>query len=281
MQTNVIVSIAKKEIMDNIRNKWIIIVSVIFASLTILISYLGTLYGAGWNDIGATIVAMMSFVQYILSVIALILGYGTIIGEVERGSMSSLLSLAATRLEIITGKFLGLACVLSLTIVIGFGAAGVLIAANVANVNYIEFLIFLVGTILFGLIFLIIAVFFSTVFKKRSTAIGGAIFLWFFFLFLLPIIFSVVLIGGIGLENFLKGAIPDWYYLLELCNPVAVYSYFVSINVVPLTQLIGGTSAGAVQYPSFIANWLLLPVIFLWIVVFFILAAWRFQRKDL
>lgn len=281
MQTNVIFTIAKKEIMDNIRNKWIIVVSTIFALLTILISYLGTVYSKEWNDFGGTIAGMMSFVEYILSVIALILGYGAIITEVERGSMSALLSLSATRFEIITGKFLGLASVLSFTILIGFGAAGLIIAANVPNVNYIEFLTFLGATILFGLIFLSIALFFSTIFKKRSTAIGGAIFLWFFFLFLLPIIFSIILIGNVGLENFLSTTIPDWYYILELLNPVSVYSYFISINVVPLTQTIQGSTSVVIKYPSFISNSLLLPILFLWIVLFFILTYWRFNKQDI
>ena len=86
MQTNVILIIAKKEVMDNIRNKWIIVVSVMFALLTILISYLGTIYSEGWSDFGGTIAGMMTFVQYILSVIALMLGYGAILTEVERGS---------------------------------------------------------------------------------------------------------------------------------------------------------------------------------------------------
>jgi Cu-processing system permease protein len=280
MYTNNILSIAKKEIMDNIRNKWIIIVSVIFASLTIISSYLGTLYSGQWSDIGGTIVAMMSFVQYLLSVIALILGYGTIIGEVERGSMSALLSLSVTRFEIIAGKYLGLACVLGLTILVGFGTAGALIAANVPNVNFVEFLLFLIGTVLFGLIFLAISIFFSTIFKKRSTAIGGAVFLWFFFLFLLPIIFSVILIGSIGLENLLNGAIPDWYYGLEMLNPVTVYSYFVSLNVVSISQFTGGAPV-SIHYPSFISNVLIVPVLFLWIAVFFILGWWRFNTQDI
>jgi Cu-processing system permease protein len=280
MYTNNILSIAKKEIMDNIRNKWIIIVSVIFASLTIISSYLGTLYSGQWSDIGGTIVAMMSFVQYLLSVIALILGYGTIIGEVERGSMSALLSLSVTRFEIIAGKYLGLACVLGLTILVGFGTAGALIAANVPNVNFVEFLLFLIGTVLFGLIFLAISIFFSTIFKKRSTAIGGAVFLWFFFLFLLPIIFSVILIGSIGLENLLNGAIPDWYYGLEMLNPVTVYSYFVSLNVVSISQFTGAAPV-SIHYPSFISNVLIVPVLFLWIAVFFILGWWRFNTQDI
>lgn len=281
MQSNVILSIAKKEVMDNIRNKWIIIASVLFAVLTIIASYIGTLYSQGWNNIGDTIVWMIAFVLYLLSIIALILGYGTIIAEVERGSMSSLLSLSTTRFEIITGKFIGLASVLSLTIIIGFGSAGLIIAANVPNVNYIEFLIFLGTTILFGLIFLSISLFFSTIFNKRSTAIGGAVFLWFFFLILLRIIFQVILLSSIGLNNYFSGVTPDWYYLLELFNPVSVYTYFISINVVPLSQMIQGSPTISIKYPFFISNSVLLPVLILWIIVFFILAYFMFERKDI
>jgi len=275
MQNNVIISVAKKEIMDNIRNKWIIIVSVIFALLTIASSYYGAAYSKKWSDMGFTIVIIMSMVQYLISIIALILGYGTIIAEVERGSMSSLLSLSATRLEIITGKFLGLASVLSISIFVGFGAAGLIIAANVPNFNFVEYLIFIGASILFGLIFLSISLFFSTIFKRRSTAIGGAVFLWFFFLFILSIIFGIIL--------FSTGStiIPDWYYGLELLNPVSVYSNFVSINVVPISQMMQTVTTTPITYPSFLTNWLLLPLLFLWIIVFFVLAYWRFNKQDI
>jgi len=279
MQTNVIFSVAKKEIMDNIRNKWIIIVSLMFALLTIVVSYFGSMTSKGWQDLTGTIVTMMAFVQYLVPIISLMLGYATIIGEVERGSMSSLLSLSATRFEIITGKYLGLACVLALTILIGFGTAGLVIAANVSNVDYAAYLIFIGATILFGLIFLSISLFFSTIFRKRSSAIGGAVFLWFFFLIIIPVVFAGVLLATIGFEALSTGAIPSWYYALDLINPVSLFSYFVSINVVSLNQITGVNLS--ITYPSFISNWVLLPIIFAWILVFFFVAYWRFRRQDI
>ncbi len=281
MRTTIVTSIAKKAIMDNVRNKWIIIVSIIFALLTVAVSYFGSLLSHSWQDLGVTIAAMMTFVQYLVTIIALILGYATIIGEIERGSMSSLLSLSATRFEILLGKFLGLGIVLSLTIVIGFGAAGLVITANVSNVNFVEYLIFLGATILFALIFLSISVFFSTVFKKRSSAIGGAVLLWFFFLFLIQIVFAGVLAATIGIEGILTGTIPEWYYALELLNPVSVYSDVISLNVVPISSTIQNNTNISIQYPSFITNWLLLPIMLLWIAVFFFLAVWRFQKQDI
>jgi Cu-processing system permease protein len=280
MQTNVVYSVAKKEIMDNIRNKWIIIMSLMFAILTVVVSYFGSLTSQGWQDLSLTIVAMMTFVEYLVPIIALMLGYATIIGEIERGSMSALLSLSATRFEIVAGKFLGLASVLALTILIGFGIAGLIIAVNVSDIDFVAYLLFIAMTIMFGIIFLSISLFFSTVFRKRSSAIGGAVFLWFFFLFIIQIIYQGVLIASIGLEKLISGTIPEWYYALELTSPVSVYSYFVSLNVVSLdtlTQMSGSTFT----YPSFISNWVLFPILCAWIIVFFVLAVWRFQRQDI
>jgi Cu-processing system permease protein len=106
MQTKVFLSIAKKEIMDNIRNKWIILVSVMFALLSLVVSYFGSLGSSGWQSLGFTISGMTELGSFLISIVAFMLGYATIIGEIERGSMSALLSLSATRFEILVGKFL-------------------------------------------------------------------------------------------------------------------------------------------------------------------------------
>ena len=218
MMLNAIVIIAKKEIMDNIRNKWIIILSFIFALLTLVTSYFGSIFSTGWQDLGTTIGLMMNLVQFLIPIIALILGYAAIIGEVERGSMSALLSQPITRLEILVGKFIGLGSILALTIFIGFGVAGIIIALNVPDVNFINYLVFIGSTIVIGLVFLSISIFFSTIFKKRTTAIGGAIFLWFLFNMILPMIFAGILVANIGVENLMTSEAPSWYYILTLLN---------------------------------------------------------------
>ena len=87
--------ISKKELMDNIRNKWIIILTIIFTSLTLVVSYFGSIYTNGWQDLGTTIQGMSNLVTLLIPIIALMLGYAAIIGDIEKGSMSSLLSLLA------------------------------------------------------------------------------------------------------------------------------------------------------------------------------------------
>jgi Cu-processing system permease protein len=281
MQTNVIYSIAKKEIMDNIRNKWIVLVAVMFAILTLVVSYFGSLGTSGWQDLGITISGMTQLGSFLISIVAFMLGYATIIGEIERGSMSALLSLSANRFEIVVGKFLGLGAVLCLTILIGYGVAGIVIALNISNVDYLEYLIFIGLTMVFGLVFLTIAIFFSTVFSKRSTALGGAIFLWFLFNIILPIVFVGLLATTIDftqvtLESTIT--VPDWYFALNLFNPISIYSSLISITISPVQS---STGSGFIPNPSWYSTGLLMSVLLAWIIVFFIVAVWRFQRKDI
>lgn len=278
MELNIIFSIAKKEILDNVRNKWIIILTIIFASLTLVVSYFGSIFSQGWQDFGVTISGMMSLVQFLIPIIGLMLGYAAIIGEIEKGSMSSLLSLPADRLEILLGKFFGLGGILSFTTFIGFGVAGIIIAANVSGVNYADYLIFIGSTILLGLVFLSLALFFSTLFKKRSTAMGGAILLWFLFNMILPIVFIGVMVANISFESIASGGFPDWYFTLELFNPLSVYSALISLNVGPVSTMQGVLS---ISYPSFYSSGLMVLILIAWIVVSLILAFWRFDKRDI
>jgi Cu-processing system permease protein len=281
MQTNVIISVAKKEIMDNIRNKWIIIVSLMFALLTLVVSYFGSLGHHGWQSLGVTISLMANVVTLLIPIIALMLGYATIIGEIERGSMSALLALSVKRYEILIGKLLGLAAVLCFTILVGFGVAGLVIAANVSNVNYLDYEVFMGATMLLGLVFLTIAVCFSTIFSKRSTAMGGAIFLWFLFNIILPLVFFGLLATSIDITNITVGQslnVPSWYHILELANPISVYSSLLTISLGPISST---STSDIIPLPNWYSPGLLIGVLLVWIAIFFFFTHWRFNRKDI
>ena len=279
---NPIFIIAKKEIMDNVRNYWIIFVIILFSLLTIVTSYFGSVFSQGWQDFGATIGIMSFIVQILVTIIAIMVGYAAIIGEIEKGSMNSFLALPINRLEIILGKFFGLGCVISFSILIGFGLAGIIIGLNVDNVNIIDYLYFIGDTILVGLVFLSISMFFSTLFKKRSTAIGGGIFLWLLFIFILPLIFQSILITQVGLENYLSQnyIMPEWTYFSDLLNPINVYSILIISNVGPTSSALSNIPI-ELNYPSFYTPLFLVIVLSIWIVTFVLISYLRFNRKDI
>lgn len=274
MKVNPIFYIAKKELMDNIRNTWIIIVSIIFALLTIIASYAGS-YGQGWQDLDLTIVVMILIVQIVISIIGLMLGYAAIGGEIQRGSMNSLLSLPISRLDIIIGKFLGLGAVLSSTIIIGFGFAGIIIGINVPDVDFAGYLLFIGASILNGLVFLSVSLLFSSLFKRRTKSMGMAIFMWIIFMPILwSLIMAMILFASTSMEKITAGIIPDWFYAINLINPQSAYSGLVSINIVQLPE---ATTAAP---PSFINNGVLLSILAIWIIVPLILSYLLFKRRD-
>lgn len=263
MDFKAIFSIGKKEFMDNFRNKWIIILSIIFAILVVIISYFGSQgFGQDWSSLENTIGGLEGIVTLIIPIISLMLGYAAIVGEIEKGSMSSLLALPVNRYEIILGKFLGLGSVICSTILIGFGISGIIIALNAPSSDYTPYLSFIGISILIGLAFLSVSMFFSTLFKKRSSAMGGAIFLWFFFsiiwqIILVGVLFAAMMSGGITEST----SIPGWFFPFLLANPLMVFS-----------------AAGFPDAPSI--YWRMLSPT-LWIIIPLLLTFFRFKRTDI
>ncbi len=278
MDGRAVYGVAKKEFMDNWRNKWVISVSAIFLILTLVISYFGSMGagGTGWRDLDATIVGMITLVVLLVPIIGLMLGYATIVGEKERGSLELLLSYPISRIEVLLGKFIGLGAVLSVANFIGFGVSGVVIGASVKGVQWGNYAVFILASILLGLIFISISMFFSSIFKKRSAAMGGSIFLWFLFEMIWNVVIAGMLAAQYGIEkitdpNFMA---PNWYYVTSLINPVWAYSTLVSLSIPSISDLSG-------NIPSFVNTPLTLAVLLSWLVGAFVLTYYIFNKKDL
>ena len=115
IETRQIITIARKEFRDRMRSRWVLAVAAILALFALVIAYFGAAQSGavGFKGMELTIASLTSLVIYLVPLIALILGYDAIIGERERGSLDLLLSLPITRLELLLGKYLGLALALA------------------------------------------------------------------------------------------------------------------------------------------------------------------------
>jgi len=262
-----ILYLAKKEVMDNIRNLWIILVTIIFTALALMVSYFGSM-GQGWQNLQFTVMGLRELVKYLIPIISLMLGYATIIREVETGSMNSLLSYPIKRYEIILGKFLGLGFVLSFCIFIGFGISGIIIGLNISNADYILYLIFIFVSILLGLAFLSISMFFSSIIKSRAASMGLSIFFWFFFI----ILWNLIVLGVL----FVFGKTQS--YAIDLINPITPYfkSIDMSINS-PNLGLFGLN----LTVPSYYTIEIMYAILLIWIIVPIILTFLIFNKKDI
>lgn len=267
-----IFAIIKKEFMDNWRNKWIIAVSAIFLILTLVTSYFST---GKWSDIGVTIAGMETFVILLIPIISLMLGYATIAGEAEEGSLSLLLSYPIDRKEIIIGKFLGLCLVVATTIFLGFGIAGIIIAIK-AGVNVVEYLSFIIASLLLSMAYISISILFSSLLKKRSTALGIAIFIWFLFGMIWGLVLFGILVIEYGTDIVMQEnwAAPDWYYIAAMMSPNQSFDMFVVMNVKPLYEL------QRMYLPSYCGLFSPIVLIF-WIIIPLLLGIFFFEKRDL
>jgi len=272
-----ILLVAKKEIMDNIRNKWILLMTGIFAALTLLVSYFGSL-GQGWQDLGFTIAGMMTLVQYLIPIIGLMLGYSAIVGEIERGSLNALLSFPLKRIEVLIGKFIGLGGVLSVALLVGFGIAGIVIGANVSEVDVVQYISFLLASVLLGLVFVAISLLASSFFENRSTAMGMAVFLWFFFTMIWNLIIAGIAIASGGIDLMLSEGLPEWYYAVNIINPISAYGTLVSLNVGPVSA---SPIEDILSTPEFYSSWLMVAILLLWTILSLVLAYVFFKKRDL
>ena len=262
--------VAGKELRDRIRNRWVLAIAVVFAAFALLIAYFGAAQqgAVGFRGIEVTIASLTSLVIYLLPLIALILGFDAIVGERERGSLDLLLSLPITRLELLLGKYLGLAAALTLSTLLGFGLTGILFVAQAESGALFHYVGFVASSILMGLSFLSIAILLSTLASDRTRASGAAIGVWFFFVLVFDLILLGLLVASGGDSN--SATLP---YLL-LLNPADIFRI---LNIFSMDEVKTLYGLATVFPPELTDPWLLGGVMGLWLVIPLMFAAWRFK----
>lgn len=263
-------TLAAKEFRDRIRSRWVLAAALVFTVFALVIAYFGAAQegAVGLRNIDVTIASLVSLVIYLIPLIALILGFDAIVGERERGSLDLLLAMPITRLELLLGKYLGLAAALSVSTVAGFGLVGLILATQMPASALFHYIGFMTSSILLGLAFLSIAVLVSTLARERSSASGVAIALWFFFV----LVFDLLLLGGLVASGGEYGGTILPYLLL--LNPADIFRILNIFGMDEVKNLYGL----ATVFPEALANpWLLCAFMLLWIVAPLILAARRFK----
>jgi ABC-type transport system involved in multi-copper enzyme maturation permease subunit len=278
-----IYTIAKKEFLDNIRNKWIILVSIIFIILTIASSYLAGGQTGGDGAFGGmedTVVTLLSISTLLIPLIAIMLGFSTIAGEAEKGALSVVLSYPVKRVEVLLGKFLGLGSVIAVTPLIGFGIGGIVIAATVGTEEGVGYLAFIALAILLGLMYLSVIIFISALCRTRVRAIAGGVLLFFWAMIYGIIIMSIFIATGGNYEDFFSATgfidLPDWFWASIVFSPGDTNQMAV-MRAFDLEQAFGFQ----MQIPEWLSMGFLLLVHLLWIIIPLFLAYYFFKKRDI
>lgn len=271
--------LAGKEIRDGMRNRWVIVVTLLMAGLALIMAALGSA-PIGTTKVSAlsiTIVSLSSLSILFIPLIALLLSFDAIVGESERGTLMLLLAYPVKKWQVIVGKFTGQLMLLSIAIVIGFGSA--LIAIAIKNETGMSAqswhgVIRLIGSsILLGATFIAIGALISTSVRERGTAAGIAVATWL----------ALVLIYDLGLLGLLAADAGQTLSTtlvtgLLIANPTDAYRMFNLAGNEELSALSGmaGLNAGH-QVPG----GALIVVLFMWSVLPLATACLVLQRRSL
>jgi Cu-processing system permease protein len=262
--------VAAKEFRDRLRNRWVLAAAALFTAFALVITYVGSAQQGeiGLRGIDVTIASLVSLVIYLVPLIALMLGFDSIVGERERGTLDLLLSMPITRLELLLGKYAGLAAALGCSTVIGFGVVGGLLWLKMPGVALIHYAGFMASAVLLGMAFLSLALTVSVLASDRTRASGMAIALWFFFV----LVFDLLALGAlvVGGDRLGGDALP---YLM-LLNPADVFRILNIFGFDDVRTLYGL----ATVFPPRLANPALLGGLMLaWIATPLAVAAWKFR----
>ncbi|QKY19292.1 ABC transporter permease subunit [Halolamina sp. CBA1230] len=212
----------------------------------------------------------------LVSLVGLLLGHRTIVGERASGELALLLSLPYDRLDVVVGKFLARWGALGAAI-----AVGVVGGAALTNYPFGSFEVgtvgaFLLGTLLYGAAFVGVGLAIST--ATTSTAVASSAAFGVFVLFVavwsqLRGVFTAAL-DALGLAD---GTMPDWALFLYGAEPGMLYR-----------RLVNGFFAGVEQGPYlgpdapwYLGEWVAAGLLVVWALGPATLGYLRFRSTDL
>ena len=270
--------ITGKEVRDSLRNRWVLAATMLLAALALSLGFLGsTPTGSVKVDpLTVTVVSLSSLSIFLIPLIAMLLSYDALIGEIERGTMALLLSYPVSRVQILAGKFIGHIIILTLATAAGYGLAG--IALQRANGGIViaawkPFALLIAASVVLGAAFLAMGYVISAKVKERGTAAGVAIGVWLFFV----VIFDMTLLGVLVADSEQTITAPVVEGIL-LLNPADIYR-LLNLTGYENTAMYAGMAGLSEQISLTVP--VLLAAQVLWVFVPLVLAAWIFGRRQI
>ncbi len=278
-----IFTVAKKEFKSNIKNKWIILLVLIFLSLTVLVSFYGSSKGEDeWRNLEQTILWMSTYMEYIIPIFGLILGYGSIVREKEKGSLQLILSYPVERGEVLSGKFLGLWAVFTISVSSGLTLGGLIIGSKVTFLYWGDYYLFILASVILGGVYISIAMMLSIICEDSMSAMSSSVFVLFLFSFLWLGMMYALAEATFGWSMMESGTPPKWYFGLQLLNPTLIWFTLLALNIPPFRawalEFGGNEPAGT---PTFYDTWVMIGILLIWIAVPLLVGEYIFRRKDI
>lgn len=254
------------------RNRWVAIAIALMVVFSLVLSAAGS---APTGELGAdrlsvTVASLTSLSVYLVPLVALLMSFDAVAGEVERGTLPLLLTYPAARTELLAGKGLAHLAVLAIAVAAGYGSAAVAaLWADAEATAGLPALWRLTWTsVMLGATFLGTGYALSSLSRRPSGAAGLAVGLWLGLIVLWDLaMLAAVVADGAGV--FATSVFPK----LLVANPADAFRLF-NIGASSATAAAAGIGGAAGTIPL----WQSAASLVLWPVVALALAAAAFRR---
>lgn len=256
------------------RNRWVLIAVVLMVVFSLVLSAVGSAPsgGLGADRLSVTVASLTSLSVYLVPLVALLMSFDAVAGEVERGTLPLLLTYPVARWEVLAGKMLAHTAILIIAIGAGFGvAAAVSVATDPAAASSFGSLWRLTWTsVLLGATFLGIGYALSSLARRASGAAGLAIGLWLG----LVVLYDLGLLAAVVTDDggtFTKEVFP----FALLANPADAFRLF-NLTASQATAAASGIGGAAGVIPQ----WQSLISIALWPLLSLAMATFAFRKVE-
>ena len=263
---------AASEFRIALRNRWVGIAASLMIVFALVLSAAGSAPTGplGVDRLSVTVASLTSLAVYLVPLVALLMSFDAVAGEIERGTLPLLLTYPVSRAEILAGKLLAHLAVLSLAILSGHAVAGATaFALDPEAIRGVPALWRLTWTsILLGSVFLGAGYALSSASRRPSGAAGLAIGLWL----------GLVVLYDLGLLAAVVADDGGWFTVRVfpvalLVNPADAFRLF-NLSAAGATSAAAGVGGAAGPIPS----WQPLVSMLLWPPLALVLATAAFRR---
>ncbi len=256
-----ILSTARIEFLIAFRNRWVLIATAMMMLFSLVLSVAGSAPTGelGVDRLSVTVASLTSLSVYLVPLIALLISFDAVAGEVERGTLPLHLTYPLGRGELLLGKLAAQLAVVALAVMLGYAAAAVVSiqTSGPAALEGLPALLRLTWTsTLLGAAFLSLGHAMSALARRPSGAAGLSIALWLVFIVLydLGLLAAVVADDG-GL--FTQQIFP-WLLVANPADAFRIFNLAASESVGAASGLAGAASSIAIWKP--LASLILWPL---------------------
>lgn len=255
------------------RNLWVVLATGVLGLFAVALALFGAGQGAALQADVLTLTAasLATLSVYLIPLIALLMSYDSLAGEIERGTLALTFATPVRRWEVFVGKFAAQAVAVSVAITLAFGGAGLVAGLLIGTgPEGVAAWLRLMGTAMtLGAVFVGVGLMLSALTGRTARAAAAAVGTWL----LLVVLYDVALLGAImaaGEGTFATRVFP-W---LVIANPADAFRLYnlTLIETAPVAGIDG--LARTLPFPPVAA----LAGLGLWLIAVLTLGVFRTKR---